>query len=262
MPGSGKSYAALAISEKTDPTFTIDRVCFSLEEFLVQLRSGLPKGAALILDEAAISANARNWFSIQNKLLNYIFVTFRSSNLTTFLCLPHSTMLDSQARKLLHFSIEPVTINKAEGYSRLKILSLQSAPWHTNIYQHHKKAYGSVDGSDVRRVRVTRVRCPLPSLALRKAYELKKQKFRDELEASIQAELTQSKERADNNKSKDYSSQVEEIIANPQPYEKTYSGRTFLDLQLIKDHFKVGSGTGRRIKAKAEQKLYGSALVT
>ncbi len=252
VPGSGKSYAALTIAEKVDPTFNIDRVCFSLEEFLKLLKSKLPKGSCVILDEAAVMANARTFQSMQNRIFNYIFITFRSSCLITFLCLPHITMLDSQAVKLLHYSIEPKSINRTTNTSTLNVLRIETNPW---IKKAYKKHAWSTAGGEIGQV--MSIECPLPSLKLRKEYEAKKAKFRDELGSILEEDINIEKSKIDHNKPKDFTYAVEEILKNKETFEREYSGRKFLDISMIKERYKVGQQNALRIKRAAEVKLYG-----
>lgn len=249
-PGSGKSYASLTISEKVDPDFTIDKVCFSLEEFNNLINTKPPKGSCLILDEAGVSQNTRTWYSLQNRLMNYILITFRSSCLVTFFNLPSLKMLDNQARSLLHYVLEPTSINRAYNVSTLKLMRLQQNPILGRVYSKYPWVNDEGQISQVQSLK-----CPLPSLKLRRAYEKKKQEFRDELGTSIANELKAEKIKGDQNKPTDFTDIVEEILRERSSFETTFHNRTFIDKEIIRARYPVGIASARKIKKMVEMRI-------
>lgn len=62
-PNSGKSYGALDLALTVDPTFTEERICFTIDEFYDNLlkldKEGNKVGKALILDEAGVAGNSK-----------------------------------------------------------------------------------------------------------------------------------------------------------------------------------------------------------
>ncbi|MBD6956475.1 MAG: PhoH family protein, partial [Thermoplasmatales archaeon] len=81
-PGSGKSYGALSLASSVDPTFNVDRVVFSVEEFMdvfmkeetdpktgEKIQKFLPKGSAIVFDDAGVDINAREWQTQQAKIM-------------------------------------------------------------------------------------------------------------------------------------------------------------------------------------------------
>ena len=62
MAGIGKSYASLTICEEMDPTFNINRVCFSHKDVFEAVET-MKKKQWLVLDEPALSGilSKRSW---------------------------------------------------------------------------------------------------------------------------------------------------------------------------------------------------------
>ena len=67
---------------------------------------------AIGFDEAGVGMNARDWYTIQNKILGMILQTFRHRNLMTVFTVPHISFIDVQARKLFNIAIV------AQGYDK------------------------------------------------------------------------------------------------------------------------------------------------
>lgn len=222
-----------------------------MEEFNNQVNAKLPKGSCLVLDEAAIMGNSRTWYSLQNRLLNYVLITFRSSCLITFICMPSLKMLDSQALKLLHYIVEPKSINHTTNVNSLKMLRCEHNPIFAKTYQKYAWATNDEGSSE----QITRIACPLPSLELRRLYEQKKAKFREDLGRSIALEIQAAKIKTDHNRPTDYSIVVQTIIKNLSEYESVYHTRRFIDIQLIRAKFGVGKSNAEKIKKMVDQEL-------
>ena len=107
--GSGKSTAAMSFCKYLDPTFNIDRVCFTLDEFLEQVKT-VPRYSAVLLDEAYASAGARASLTEINKALIAVTAEMRQRNLFCCLCIPSFFDLDRyfalwRCRALVHVYI-------------------------------------------------------------------------------------------------------------------------------------------------------------
>ncbi len=175
--GSGKSYSNLRICEDVDDTFDSKKVSFGPEQFMAVINSGelKGKGAAMLYDEAGVSFNARNWYSVSNKMLNYFLQTCRSNNQMLFFNAPDISFLDSGARKLFHIHLETVGIDHSRKEVILKPLCLQVAQGTGKVYKKYLKVkvfkgYGGIK-------KVKRIRVALPSKELLVAYEQKKKEF-------------------------------------------------------------------------------------
>ena len=102
-PGSGKSLSAITLARLVDDHFSLDNVVFTPEEFLERLDKA-SRGTVVIFDEAGVGIPAREWQSLQNKLLNYVLQTFRYQNICVIFTTPHISYIDRQARHLLHYT--------------------------------------------------------------------------------------------------------------------------------------------------------------
>jgi hypothetical protein len=168
--GSGKSYAALFLAEKTDSTFNLNNVVLNGKEFIYLIDSGrLHKGSAVVVDEAGVSLQTRDSMTNKNKRLSAILQTFRNRNYICFFTLPDLSFMDKQARKLLHMIFETKKINYQAGYCTLTCKF-------TGIDRISGKAYPNFPIFPVGGIptRISRITIPLPTQELRDAYEQKK----------------------------------------------------------------------------------------
>ena len=106
--GSGKSYNAMEVALDLDPKFNVDRIVFKPEDFISVLKGKLPKGSVIIWDEVGVGLSAREWYSIQNKMISYVLETFRRDNLILIMTTPNISFIDKKVRALLHGYAETV----------------------------------------------------------------------------------------------------------------------------------------------------------
>ncbi|MGC8584888.1 MAG: hypothetical protein ACP5L4_02035 [Thermoplasmata archaeon] len=118
-PGSGKSLSAITLARAVDPTFTLkelpNRVVFDTPQLLDLLinegkngQKNLPKGSAIILDEAGMQLNARDWQKEAVKDFGKISQTMRFLNYLVIVTLPISLFLEKQSRQLITMQFEAV----------------------------------------------------------------------------------------------------------------------------------------------------------
>ena len=189
--GSGKSWSNLRICEDADDTFDIKKVSFGPEQFMAIINSGelKGKGAAMIYDEAGVTFNARNWYSVSNKMLHYFLQTCRSQNQMLFFNSPDISFLDVGARKLFHIHLETCGINYDKKYVILKPLCLQIAQGSGKVYKKYLRVkvhngYGGIK-------KVERIKVPKPNQELLDAYEEKKGEFVKQLNQEIYSKIKQ-----------------------------------------------------------------------
>ena len=126
MPGRGKTWAALRLAEKLDPTFDIDRLCVTYGEFLGKLkelanawdRGDDVAGKVLIFDEFQKGASARKFMSTVNQAITSVLHTFRYLNLIVIFTTPHLSFVDVNARAVMHFQVTMKEKNREMGMSR------------------------------------------------------------------------------------------------------------------------------------------------
>jgi len=103
--GTGKSYSAIAMAEMIDPDFTIEKVVYEPKDFL-NLLDKCGRGEVIVFDEAGVGIPAREWQSIQNKLMGYVLQTFRYKNIGVFFTTPSLAFIDKQVKILTHFVVK------------------------------------------------------------------------------------------------------------------------------------------------------------
>ncbi|MEM3555280.1 MAG: hypothetical protein QXF56_00970 [Candidatus Micrarchaeia archaeon] len=203
--GSGKSYCALRIAEVLDSTFNISRVCFTPNEFMALLNSGLlRRGNFIVLDEAGVSMPARDFMSFTNKAMSYILQTFRHENLGVIFTLPDLNMMDVSARKLLHALIETQEIDAQRQEVLVKFFFINNNPRFGKIYARYPR-FVSEDGAVIK---YDGFYIGKPSEALIQAYEEKKKQFTAQLKRDISLELQKLEKRKNRVDSDEYFNQA------------------------------------------------------
>lgn len=104
--GVGKSTAALKLATDLDPSFNIERVVYSMKDFMRLANEGdsrgkLVRGMAIIFDEIAGSregADARNALTEVNKTISYFTTISRARGLIIFYVTPLLEQLDKRLR--------------------------------------------------------------------------------------------------------------------------------------------------------------------
>ena len=77
--GSGKSLSSIRLAERVDPNFSVDRIVFTVKEFLDLVNSGLPAGSVIVFDDAGLGINARLWQEMSARVFGMLTQGFRSS---------------------------------------------------------------------------------------------------------------------------------------------------------------------------------------
>lgn len=179
--GSGKSYFALKLGELLDPEFNINRICFSIREFMKLINSeNLKTGSVVLFDEAGVGIGARDWFTIQNKMFMNVLETFRYRNYIIIFTTPNLGFIDIKARTLFHTYFETLSINRKEGTVRCKLHNIQTNP-------KSGKSYFKYPKTQLTSLRVMKV--GKPSRKLINAYEKKKKVFGKKLYTDVEALL-------------------------------------------------------------------------
>jgi len=91
--GVGKSVIAQQVAYRVDPTLTLDRICFTADEFKKAVL-GAKKGQAIVYDEAITGAFSREAIQQMNVVLIKMMAQIRQKNLFMLLVLPSFFDLD------------------------------------------------------------------------------------------------------------------------------------------------------------------------
>ena len=70
--GSGKSLSSIRLAETVDPNFNVDRIVFTVKDFLALVNSGLPPGSVIIFDDAGLGINARLWQEVSARIFGML----------------------------------------------------------------------------------------------------------------------------------------------------------------------------------------------
>ncbi len=147
----------MTLCEEMDPTFNIDRVCFSHQDIFKQVDK-MDKKGWLTIDEPALSgiASKRTWINEAQQALVDLIESFRFKNLGVCFCTISSQLLDKTIRELLmHYMVWVVE----RGFAR--IYSIEASQF----------------SSDVRTPFLGDAYFELPSQELIDAYEKKRSDF-------------------------------------------------------------------------------------
>lgn len=176
--GTGKSYRDLRKAELWyeyyfKEKFPIENICFGVAEVMKILSEGkLRKGEVIVFEEAGVNLGARDWQSKISKMFNYILQSFRSMNLALFMNLPYLSMLDKQARNLLHYYSESVEIDKERSKNICKPFFLQVAQSSGKPYRHYPKVF-----FNGRNIKLKRFEWSMPGQYLVDNYEQRKKEY-------------------------------------------------------------------------------------
>lgn len=93
--GVGKSVLAQQIAKYLDPSFNLDNLVFTADEFIKRIKDPkVKKGTAIVLDEAFNAANARSSMSEVNRSMAGVATEMRQRNLFIIIVLPSFFDLD------------------------------------------------------------------------------------------------------------------------------------------------------------------------
>jgi len=176
--GSGKSYRDLRKAElwyqyHFKEPFPLENICFGVGATMRLISSGkLRKGELIIFEEAGVNMGSLDFQNKISKMFSYILQSFRSMNLGIMFNLPYLSMLNSQARHLMHYSGESMGVDHQTKQNKCKFFFHQVNQSTGKIY----KKYPIVQaGSKSRKMK--RISYSLPAQYLIDGYEERKQKY-------------------------------------------------------------------------------------
>lgn len=91
--GSGKSVLAMNIAKYLDPSFDLNDIVFTAEDFMNRVKTA-PKYKTILLDEAYNSANSRASLTSTNRAMACVSTEMRQQNLFVIIVLPSFFDLD------------------------------------------------------------------------------------------------------------------------------------------------------------------------
>ena len=217
--------------DKVVGRFNVDRVVFKAEDFISLVNSNIPKGSVIIWDETGVEHDARNYYSLKNKLVKYVMQTFRYKNFILIMTVPDLKSIDVGTRRLLHCYLEmkgPIGNRKmARGAPKL----VQINPQTGKAYFKHIRFY---DAKTKTKKTLLSYFVPRPYPALEDAYKAKKKIMTTEWYNSFNEQLAYmenvvgEKQKAAKAASLTIKEMADEVMKNPltafNPQKKRFSG--------------------------------------
>lgn len=178
--GSGKSLSSIRLAERVDPNFNVDRIVFTVDDFLALVNSGLPPGSVIVFDDAGLGINARLWQEMSARVFGMLTQGFRYKQILTFITVPDETFIERQSRKLVHIRFEATDV---QGLMKMKLLSRNT------FDPEHPMAKFPRIHRGISEIVVKMVKFRLPSDDLREKYEVKKKEYMERRFREFQEEL-------------------------------------------------------------------------
>jgi len=174
--GSGKTYQDLRRAElwykyyfKKD--FPIRNICFSVHK-VIKLLPHLKRGEIIIFEEAGVGMGALDFQNRISKMFTYVLQSFRSMNIAIFFNLPYLSMLNKQARMLIHFNFQTYSIDTKHKVAISKGYIRQVNQQSGKVYVKFLRVHSNNGLAPIKKFIYG-----LPSERLRNAYEIKKRQF-------------------------------------------------------------------------------------
>lgn len=187
-PGTGKSYTAISLAERVDDKFNIDKVVFTAQEFL-EVIDKCDRGEVIIFDEAGVGVPAREWQSVQNKLISYVLQTFRYKNLCVIFTTPHVSYIDKQVRLLINIAAVTKKVHISKDIVQANFYFRDSNPLQDIPVFKPLKIINSQGEYDINPVYV-----PKPREELVKLYEEKSRKYKEKVREEAREKIKQLEE--------------------------------------------------------------------
>lgn len=222
-------------------------------EFMTKIDNA-KKGSAIVFEELGVSADAAEWWSLQNKVLKYITQTFRTDNLAVFYTVPDQAFIDKKLMSLFHAIIETDYIDYKSKIAYFKMYSTKKNYMSGNEYKKYYKFWGFDSLGQPFISKYSRIGVHLPSEWLINEYEIKRSGFSDNLKDDLITSLTTgrmkkfgkfSKDNKDNTRKRiEYDKFAKEIAGNLSKYTGPDDRPSYVN--IMRD-FNIGVLTARLV---------------
>ena len=220
--GSGKSWSALSLAEKIDPSFDTSKVVLRPENFMEKVAEReWGQGDVVVFDEAGAGMSAKAHMTKKNRIIDQVLQTFRRQNIAVIFTVPSKSNVDKSVRRLLHTYIETKTIDYINERNHLKWLEMDYNQKTDKIYYKYPKR--RTDSGALKKIKT--VKMGKPSESLIKAYEEKRSKYQDSKNSEFLDELQEKMSDGSNSDSgKTKEEKIKEYIEeNPEASGKEVS---------------------------------------
>jgi nucleoside-triphosphatase THEP1 len=220
--GSGKSWSALSLAEKIDPSFDTSKVVLRPEKFMEKVAEReWGQGDVVVFDEAGAGMSAKAHMTKKNRIIDQVLQTFRRQNIAVIFTVPSKSNVDKSVRRLLHTYIETKTIDYINERNHLKWLEMDYNQKTDKIY--YKYPQRRTESGALKKIKT--VKMGKPSEDLIKPYEEKRSKYQDRKNNEFLDELQEKMSNDSNSDSdKSKSQRIKEYIEeNPEASGKEVS---------------------------------------
>jgi len=192
--GSGKSYRDLRKAELWykfyfNKPFPTENICFGVLSAMEKISSGkLRRGEVIIFEEAGANLGSLDFQNRISKMFSYVLQSFRSMNIAIFFNLPYFSMLNKQARMLMHYTFESNGIDSKTGINYCR-------PFFHQVNQKTGKIYTKFPKMRFKgkKKQIKRFGFAMPSQYLIDAYEKKKADYLKESTEDYTAKIKEIK---------------------------------------------------------------------
>ncbi len=193
--GSGKSYFDLAVCNSwyqyhfKKPFSVEQNCCFSINELMKRLAEKdkdkkLKRGELLIFEEAGVNMGSLDFQTKISKIFSYVLQSFRSLNIGILFNLPTESMLNKNARLLLHTTFIMKSIDFENKKSSAKVFFRQTNVSTGKCYNKYLRARIK---NRVKMVKSFEYKVPPKDIV--EQYESKKSKFVSRLTEEFSRQL-------------------------------------------------------------------------
>lgn len=252
--GSGKSYTAIKIANKIDPSFNADRVIFDVKDLLTVLRDGDHQpGNFYVLDEAGVSLGRRTWQDRAQILANQALQLIRSHNLGLVFTLPRLSELDSQTEGRLQAILEIVSKVPDEYVEvKWKWVDPDRIDSRGNILKKYPRRR-----QDGYKKRITRnAIAPPEDMELVETYEARKREFQEQMYAETIEALKPDEDAEDESKSpKEVAVDITKEGVESVVSEHGNTGKPYINAELIRANYSLSHRDAKAVKSLLEKQI-------
>jgi len=249
-----KSTTAITLARALSKRFNLDKhmAVMAVKPLLNILNNEkLYRGDVVLADDFGVGMNHREWHNFLHKALNLSMQTHGFKGIIVIVTVPYQKFIDADTRLLFDYEITTLSKNDSLRFTKVKIEELQHTEVRAGVmytYKHFIRM--KCDDGQYRMIKSFNIPYP-PKEIMDHYYEVV-----NESKKKLQWDLhTEADNIERKNVAKTFSADfyVEEVLKDQQAFFKTYHGKTFLDLSLIKNKFNVGIVRARQIKNVAEK---------
>lgn len=257
--GVGKSYTGLRIAEMMDPDYrtgtgAMDKIVFTPKDFIRAMdvieKKG-KRGQVLLIDEAGLLIDSRRWYSLINKAVGDVVMTFRTLRCMAIFVTPAMDVVDRRIRMFFNFQMIAEKVYRGGGPKvRVRVYGLRWVDDVRGKPMWRKLATYNRDKHMV--IKHTKFWVDYPhNKELVAAYEEKSQLYKKTLRASI-ADL---EERDMTEKVLDINEVVKKVLARPEMIETNSKGRRKVNQDDIAFTFEIDKREAGVVSRKVNREL-------